>query len=78
MLKPVLLCNPVDKNGDGIPDASCHLVCYRIRDAVCQAPFQPQNVTVEDQFTTDELRTFVGQCRKVAHFCVPSTKIELP
>ena len=78
VLKPLLLCNPVDKNGEGIPDPSCHLVCYRIKDASGQVPFAPKDVTVEDQFTTEDLHSLVGQCRQVAHLCVPSTKTELP
>jgi hypothetical protein len=41
VLKPLLLCNPVDKNGEGIPDPACHLTCYRIRDAPGQLPFTP-------------------------------------
>jgi hypothetical protein len=80
VIKPRLLCNPVDKNGGGILDETCHLVCYQIRDTPGQPPFSPQDVTVEDQFTTDEdeLQTFTGDCRKVAHLCVPSFKTELP
>jgi hypothetical protein len=75
--RPVLLCNPVDKNGEGIEDPACHLVCYRIRNEE-PAPFNPVAVTVEDQFWIESLSTFVGECRKVAHLCVPSSKAELP
>jgi len=78
VIKPLLLCNPVDKNGEGIPDPSCHLVCYRIRDAIGQTRFPGAMVTVEDQFTTEDLRTFTGECRKAGYLCVPSSKTELP
>jgi hypothetical protein len=30
VLEPFRLCNPVDKNGEGIQDADTHLVCYTI------------------------------------------------
>jgi hypothetical protein len=78
VIKPLLLCNPVDKNGEGIPDPSCHLVCYRIRDAVGQTPLPPTDVTVDDQFSSEDLRTFVGECRRAGYLCVPSSKTELP
>jgi hypothetical protein len=78
VLKPLLLCNPVDKNGEGIEDPACHLVCYRIKDAVGQPPFSPVSVVVEDQFWSETLGALSGECRKVAHLCVPSTKTELP
>ena len=29
--RPVLLCNPVDKNGEGIENPALHQVCYRVR-----------------------------------------------
>jgi hypothetical protein len=31
VLEPFRLCNPVDKNGEGIQDPSTHLVCYTIQ-----------------------------------------------
>jgi hypothetical protein len=78
VIRPLLLCNPVDKNGEGIPSPSCHLVCYRIKDAVGQTPLPPQDVLVTDQFTSGDVHAFTGDCRKVAYLCVPSTKTELP
>jgi hypothetical protein len=59
-------------------DPSCHLVCYRIRDAIGQTKFPGATVTVEDQFTTEDLTTFTGECRKAGFLCVPSSKTELP
>jgi hypothetical protein len=77
VIKPLLLCNPVDKNGEGIPDAGCHLVCYRIKDAAGQAAFAPTAATVEDQFSTEDIRTATGECRRAGYLCVPSSKTEL-
>jgi cysteine-rich repeat protein len=67
--KPVLFCNPVDANGEGNADAENHLTCYRI-----PAPldFVPRDVSVEDEFTVQQVRAFRGTCRKVALLCVPS------
>ena len=31
VVTPVSLCNPVDKNGEGIKDRERHLVCYEIK-----------------------------------------------
>ena len=31
ILRPLKLCTPVDKNGEGIPNPASHLTCYRIR-----------------------------------------------
>ena len=74
VLKPLLLCNPVDKNGEGIPCEGNHLVCYRIKDAAGQMPFQRRTVDVLDQFGLPEVKVLRGDCRSTAYFCVPSTK----
>ncbi len=48
----VSLCNPVDKNGEGINDPTAHLACYRIkgelgkRDVLLENQFGAQTVTV--------------------------------
>ena len=31
--KPTALCNPVDKNSEGIIDPTAHLTCYRVLEA---------------------------------------------
>jgi len=69
--KPHLFCNPVDANGQGIDDPENHLTCYRI-----PAPldFVPRDVSVEDEFTVQQVRAFRGTCRKVALLCEPSLK----
>ena len=74
VIRPRLLCNPVDKNGEGIVDANNHLTCYAIRDAAGQPRLQPQQVEVEDQFALQDLNTLTGDCRKLSYLCVPSTK----
>jgi hypothetical protein len=70
VVKPLLLCNPVDKNGEGITDASCHLTCYKIE----QETFTPRPATVVDQFTEATLSAMTGVCRRVGLLCVPSAK----
>jgi hypothetical protein len=74
VMKPSLLCNPVDKNGEGIPCEGNHLLCYRIKDAAGQMPFQRRTVDVLDQFGLPEVKVLRGDCRSTAYFCVPSTK----
>lgn len=69
VLRPVELCNPVDKNGEGIIDPSVHLVCYEISE-----PLQPKHrVRTNNQF--GELRFTVKDARTL---CVPSKKELLP
>jgi hypothetical protein len=75
--KPISLCNPVDKNGEGVPDPGCHLVCYRLQDPA-RPIMEPRPVTVTDQFGTLDLLAISGSCRRVGVLCVPSTKTELP
>jgi hypothetical protein len=73
--RPFLLCNPVNKNGEGVPHPSQHLTCYKITDAPGQPPFEPQQPNVTDQFVVMDLqtkrRTDCGQTRIL---CVPSNK----
>ncbi len=74
LIKPSFLCTPVDKNGEGIPCEENHLVCYRIKDVGGQASFTRTQVDITDQFNSEPLNALRGDCRKSAHFCVPSTK----
>jgi hypothetical protein len=65
--KPDLLCNPVDKNGEGIERPEAHLLCYSLTD-IEDAP-GARKVVTETQFgkttlTVNGLRTL----------CVPSSK----
>jgi hypothetical protein len=70
VLKPRLLCNPVDKNGEGIPNPALHLTCYTLK----AAPFTPQPVVVEDQFGAQSGQPFAGECSRRAQICLPSLK----
>jgi hypothetical protein len=65
--EPKLLCNPVDKNGEGIPNPSAHLVCYEIEEP----RFQPRDVSVNNQFGQAPLKVKAPEL-----LCVPSTKKE--
>jgi hypothetical protein len=71
LVKPKFLCNPVDKNGEGIVDPSNHIACYIIKAG---AAFTPQDVTVTDQFAEQAGHALTGECRKRALLCVPSEK----
>jgi hypothetical protein len=70
VLKPYSLCNPTDKNNEGIRFPESHLTCY----AVKQPRMLAQDVRVEDQFIAQGTKPFVNTCRKAALLCVPSSK----
>lgn len=74
VLKPWVLCNPVDKNGEGILQPACHLLCYKIKDQDGQPPFESRKVMIEDQFSSHNATAFRGSCRKISTLCVPSMK----
>jgi cysteine-rich repeat protein len=67
------VCNPVDKNGEGILDPSAHLVCYTIAIKESPATFSRRQLTLENQFGL--LSIPVTRPRTV---CVPSTKSGVP
>jgi hypothetical protein len=67
VLKPDSFCNPVDKNGEGITDATAHLTCYRIRDANGQARFAQQSLSLQNQFGSGSLLAVIPRV-----LCVPS------
>ena len=50
VLRPYRMCNPVDKEGEGINDPTEHQMCYQIRDTVAQPRFRRKEVRVENQF----------------------------
>ena len=59
------ICTPVDKNKEGIPDESLHLVCYEIRN-----PKDPErHVLTENQFGSAKMVV-----REAQELCVPSLK----
>jgi acyl-homoserine lactone acylase PvdQ len=63
------LCNPVDKDGEGIGDATAHLECYRIREPAGAA----RTLTASNQFGAQTLT--IGRPHTL---CVPSQKDGLP
>jgi hypothetical protein len=68
--RPQYLCNPVDKNGEGIADPGLHLCCY----GASGASLLPQpTVDVGSQFQGSRLQAIKGN-----HLCAPCTKTELP
>jgi hypothetical protein len=69
LLRTSLHCNPVDKNGGGIPYPSRHLKCYNIQDASEQDPFPGERVTTSDQFGPLTL-----QVGTPTRFCEPACK----
>jgi hypothetical protein len=65
VVKPVYLCNPVQKNDQPIKDERTHLVCYQI-----VGPKQANKaVRVVNQFGTQPLKVTAPQL-----LCVPSLK----
>jgi hypothetical protein len=79
VMKPVWLCNPVDKNDEDVPDPAGHLTCFKIKDVPGQPPFAPRPVEFEDQFTSEDVVTSRRtDCSRSRLLCVPSTKEELP
>lgn len=73
VLKPEALCNPVDKNDEGITDLTAHLTCYTIADVPNQPLFQPHEVLVQNQFGNNVLTV-----TKPQSLCVPSEKDHAP
>jgi hypothetical protein len=68
--KPTRLCNPVDKNGEGIKNDDGHLLCYQATPVSGQATHVKRvGVHVGDQFGAEQLDTV-----KEEELCVPSTK----
>jgi hypothetical protein len=72
--RPKFLCNPVDKDGEGVVNPEGHLTCYRIKDAPGQAKFERQTPDILDQFVDQGLPALRGDCRQSTFMCVPSTK----
>jgi hypothetical protein len=66
VLTPYELCNPVDKNGEGVSDPYGHLMCYKIRS---YAPRERYYVTDTDQFGDEELLV-----SSAVELCVPAIK----
>ena len=66
VLIPRYLCNPVDKNGEGIPNREVHQVCYEI---VEQPDHRRHKVLTSNQFGELVMKTVRPEL-----LCVPSKK----
>ncbi len=71
--RPERLCNPVDKNDEGISDETAHLTCYKTRNKRGTPPFEPRDVLVENQFGVQRLSLNDSQ-----RICVPAEKNGVP
>ena len=71
VLKPRLVCNPVEKNGSPIPNPVAHLTCYLLKPGTA---FTPVDVDFEDQFGGSGGNAISATCRKRALLCLPSLK----
>ncbi len=69
VLEPRMLCNPVDKNGEGIVDKDNHLVCYEINDDPQGNTPRVKEVQINNQLQQGPL--WVGSSNVL---CVPSSK----
>ena len=66
--KPVRLCTPVDKNGEGVSNPNALWVCYRIEEPVVSVN---EDVVVTNQF--DPLNVDQAmRVKKIKTVCVPS------
>ena len=69
VLEPRMLCNPVDKNGEGIPNPKYHLTCYEIQDDPQGDTPRVKEVMIRNQFQEGPL--WVGSAPSI---CVPTQK----
>ncbi len=71
VMKCLRYCTPVDKNGEGIMNASGHLTCYKlIRDPNDLAlPFPRKDLNIDNQFGPDQVTA-----RPLPHLCVPTVQ----
>jgi len=71
--KPMGLCAPADKNGEGVRDPDTHLEAYQIKSATAHAP--QTGITVEDQFAAGVEGGFLTvDTVKPTQLLVPSAK----
>ncbi len=70
VVEPIRLCNPVDKDGEGITDANTHLMCYEVAPADGKPKFKKvKRIHTNNQF--GPLRVFAIKAKEL---CVPSEK----
>jgi hypothetical protein len=69
VIKPSQVCNPVNKNGEGVLEPDAHLTCYKV-NPITAVPLK--NITVQNQFGGDTLRTLRGP----NILCMPSVRTD--
>ena len=70
VLKPNRLCNPVNKNAEGIKNPKNHLLCYGVKLAEGESKLKGvKNIFVNDQFGPGKVDTV-----RERELCVPSSK----
>jgi YVTN family beta-propeller protein len=67
--QPVRLCNPVDKNGEGIVNPDNHLLCYQVQ----AAKGEPKFVKTTGVHTNNQFGPLQLDLLKEEELCVPST-----
>jgi hypothetical protein len=68
--KPNRLCNPVDKNDEGIINFEAHLMCYKVKRAEDEPKHEKvKGIRINNQFGPLQIDT-----KKEEELCVPSTK----
>lgn len=72
VIRPQVLCTPVDVDGAGIFDVDTNLTCYKIRDEKGQPKFARTSM-----FETDALATLSLQLVKAKWLCLPATLNDL-
>ena len=66
--KPTRLCTPVDKNGEGVIDASSLLLCYQAKPG----PEQPKHVKRTGLHVAHQFGVELVDTVKEEELCVPS------
>jgi len=69
VIKPKMLCNPVDKNGEEIMNPTNHLMCYDVEPADGFKKNKKRSVFTNNQFGPEQL-----DVKKEKELCVPSEK----
>jgi hypothetical protein len=70
--RPTRLCTPVDKNGEGVKNATAHLLCYQAKAARGQV----RHAAVKGLFLANQLGLAQVDTRGEDELCIPSTRSE--
>jgi hypothetical protein len=71
VVKPTRLCNPVDKEREGVENVDEHLICYQVKLTTTR-PAQVKHVPVTGIFVGNQLGRERIDTRKDEELCVPS------